>query len=126
MFIGVVLFGLFHGLVLLPVLLGLIGPGSHNLHFKKSDLIRQLEIDDNFCEREADGVLDFIDIPFDVDTYEHQAKMASISEQISPIASPEEVKSYLKQSSVPLNLSNLYPSENPGHKQLNIVQESCV
>ena len=124
-FIGVVLFGLFHGLVLLPVLLGLIGPASHHIHFKKSDLIRQLEIDDNSCEQAADGILDCIDIPFDVDTYEHQAKMASISECISPIVSPEEVKSYLKQSSVPLNLSNVYP-ESPGHKHRNTVQESCV
>jgi len=124
-FIGVVLFGLFHGLVLLPVLLGLIGPASHHIHFKKSDLIRQLEIDDNSCEQVANSTLDFIDIPFDVDTYEHQAKMESISERISPIASPDEVKFYLKQSGVPLNLSDVYP-ESPCHKHRNIVQESCV
>jgi len=124
-FIGVVLFGLFHGLVLLPVLLGLIGPASHHMHFKKSNLIRQLEIDDNSCEKAADGVLNFIDIPYDVETYEHQARMASIKEQISPVESPVELKCYLKQSTVPLNISNsLFQSETP--RQTNAVQESYV
>lgn len=84
MFIGVVLFGLFHGLLMLPVLLGLLGPASHRSHFKRSGIAQQLEIDDDSYDGRIDNTLDAVG-NFDVDSYEHQAKMKSIADRISPI-----------------------------------------
>ena len=93
MFCGVVLFGLFHGLLFLPVLLGWIGPASHREYFRKSGVSRWLELDDDdLLHDQPIQIRNTIDIAdnFNVDLYEHDANMASIAKRISsvPLASP--------------------------------------
>jgi len=100
-FIGVVLFGLFHGLLMLPVLLGLLGPPSHRSHFKRSGISQRLEIDDdNSYDGRINNTLDAVG-NFDVDLYEHQAKMKSIADRISPLSPPAKQNLFLNfQSSM--------------------------
>lgn len=138
MFVGVVLFGLFHGLLLLPVLLGLIGPASHREYFRKSGVSRWLELDDAFHDQtiHMHNTLDIAD-NFNVDLYEHGANTDSIAKRISsvPLGSPpakENLQLFLKfQNSVNnTQILDVTPSQinDRSTQSANgiIVQESSV
>ena len=140
MFFTVVLFGLFHGLILLPVLLGLIGPASHREHFRKSGISQRLELDDDFHDQTI-HVHNILDIAgnFNVDLYEHGAQMGSNAERISssiPLASPpanENLQLFLNfQNSVNnTQILDVTPSQINSHDRSTqsangIVQESSV
>lgn len=130
MFIGVVLFGLFHGLLLLPVLFGILGPGSHRTHFR-SGISRRLELDDDFCDQ---GVHNALDIAgnFDVDLYEHHARMEEIAERISPtpLVSPTpRLQLFLNyQSSINSNqMLDLTPSQlNNNNNNVSAQTANCT
>lgn len=134
MFTGVVSFGLFHGLLLLPVLLGLLGPASHHTHFKRSEISKKLGINDDFFDQTINNNLDHV-TNFDVELYEHRAEMHSIAERIStvPLASPPAL--FLNfQNSVDSNnhILDITPSSQLNNNQLDtqsastIVQESSL
>lgn len=140
-FIGVVLFGLFHGLLLLPMLLGIIGPPSHREHFRRSRISRRLEIDDDdFLNQTTINSNNLENVKnFNVDLYEHHATMDSITKTISPISlmSPpanENVQLFLNYQRSPINtntdviLSHL--NNNNINNNINtpstVVQESSI
>lgn len=136
MFSGVVLFGLFHGLLLLPVLLGLLGPGSHRTHFRRSGVSRRLELDDDLCDQGVRNTIDIVD-NFDVDLYEHHAEIEEIAERISPtplVSQPARLQLFLDyQNSITSNHTlDLTPSQfnsNNNGSTLTangVVQESCI
>ena len=139
MFFGVVLFGLFHGLLLLPVLLGIIGPASHRARFRRSGVSRRLELDGDFCDQTVHNALDIAD-HFNVDMYEHDAKMDSIARRISPsipLESPptkENLQLFLHfQSSISnIETMDVMPSQINNYDRSTqsanngIVQESSV
>ena len=99
MFFSVVLFGLFHGLLLLPVLLGWIGPASHREYFRKSGISQWLELDNDFHDQTISlhNPLDVAD-NFNVDLYEYDANTNSIAKRIStvPLASPPPARENLQ------------------------------
>lgn len=137
MFIGVVAFGLFHGLLLLPVLLGLIGPPSHRTHFKRSGISQRLEIDDDggLCDYTMNNTLDNVN-NFNVDLYEHHAKMDTIAKQVMPIGmatTPANMQLFLHyQNSINSNQTvDITPSyfnsiDKSTQDVSNIVQESAI
>ena len=138
MFSGVVLFGLFHGLLLLPVLLGLIGPASHHAHSRKSRVSRRLELDDDLYDQTMHVQNITLDIAdnFNVDLYEHGAIMDSTAKRISssiPLASPpakENLQLFLNSINniEVLDVTHSQINSNNGSTQsaYGIVKESSV
>ena len=116
------MFGLFHGLLLLPVLLGLFGPGSHRAHFSTNRLSRRLELDDEFCDHAVHNALDIAD-HFNVDMYEHSAEVESIANNrisTSPMESPpvnENLQLFLNFRSSTNNIQTL--DVTPSHINTN-------
>ena len=129
------MFGLFHGLLLLPVLLGIFGPSSHRTHFR-SGISRRLELDDDLCDQGVRNTIDIVD-NFDVDLYEHHATMEEIAERISPtplVSQPARLQLFLNyQNSITSNhMLDLTPvqfnSNNNGSTLTanGVVQESSI
>lgn len=134
MFLGVVLFGLFHGLLLLPLLLGIIGPASHRTHFRRSGISQRLELDDDVCDHMMQDTLDIAN-NFNVDIYEHHARMKEIANRISTIPSypPAQGNGQLFldfQSSIngteTLDLTPSQCNDNGTQSSSSVVQESSI
>ena len=130
------MFGLFHGLLLLPVLLGLLGPSSHRTHFRRSGVSRRLELDDDLCDQTVHNIIDIVN-NFNVDLYEHHARMEEIAERISPtplVSQPARLQLFLNyQNSITsnhtLDLTPVQFNSNNNGSTLTangVVQESSI